>query len=152
MTVLLMCFMFYGIKNPPSNIKGDETDADTVAVDTVPEEPTIIYDTLTVTHVTVTCYQPVEAQCDKDPLITADGSEINLDELKSGKTKWVAVSRDLLRLFPKDKPRRVYIDGYGVFEVHDVMHRRWNHRMDILIHPEDTLRLKEGNVRVAILV
>lgn len=28
-----------------------------------------------ITQVTVTCYQPVESQCDSDPLITADGAK-----------------------------------------------------------------------------
>ena len=57
----------------------------------------------TITHVKVTCYQPVEAQCDSDPLTTADGSKIDLHKLKKGNVKWCAISRDLLWLFPKDK-------------------------------------------------
>lgn len=40
-----------------------------------------------ITHVTVTCYQPVESQCDSDPLITADGSKIDLKKLKNGEIK-----------------------------------------------------------------
>ena len=27
-----------------------------------------------ITHVTLTCYQPVKSQCDKEPLVTSDGS------------------------------------------------------------------------------
>ena len=50
----------------------------------------------TVTHVTLTYYQPVKGQCDSKPLITADGSKINLNHLKSGKIRWCAISRDLL--------------------------------------------------------
>lgn len=53
-----------------------------------------------ITHVTVTCYQPVKEQCDDNPLITADGSKIDLHKLKQGKIKWCAISRDLLWLFP----------------------------------------------------
>lgn len=41
----------------------------------------------TITHVTLTCYQPVKSQCDKNPLITADGSKINLHHLKNNKIK-----------------------------------------------------------------
>lgn len=32
----------------------------------------------TITHVTLTCYQPVKSQCNKEPLVTADGSKIDL--------------------------------------------------------------------------
>ena len=46
------------------------------------------------THVTLTCYQPVKSQCNNQPLVTADGSKINLHHLKRGRIKWCAVSRD----------------------------------------------------------
>ena len=68
----------------------------------------------TVTHVKLTCYQPVKSQCNNQPLITADGSKINLHHLKNNKIKWCAISRDLLWLFPKNKPKKVYIEGYGI--------------------------------------
>ena len=79
----------------------------------------------TVTHVTLTYYQPVKGQCDSKPLITADGSKINLNHLKSGKIRWCAISRDLLYLFPKGKPKRIYIEGFGTYQVRDVMNRRF---------------------------
>lgn len=104
-----------------------------------------------VTHVTITCYQPVKAQCDNNPLITSDGSKINLKKLKDGNLKWCAISRDLLWLFPKDKPKRVYIEGHGYYEVKDVMNKRFNHRLDILIHPEDDNIFKKENVKITIL-
>lgn len=105
----------------------------------------------TVTHVKVTCYQPVEAQCDSDPFITADGSKIDLHKLKKGNVKWCAISRDLLWLFPKDKPKRVHIEGYGIYEVRDVMNKRFNHRVDILIHPSEKANISEENVKMTIL-
>ena len=105
----------------------------------------------TITHVTVTCYQPVESQCDSDPLITADGSKIDLHKLKKGEIKWCAISRDLLWLFPKDKPKRVFIEGYGIYEVRDVMNKRWKHRLDILKHPSDKEMILDRNVKVIIL-
>ena len=105
----------------------------------------------TITHVKVTCYQPVEAQCDSDPLITADGSKIDLHKLKKGDVKWCAISRDLLWLFPKDKPKRVHIEGYGIYEVRDVMNKRFNHRVDILIHPSEKANISEENVKMTIL-
>lgn len=105
----------------------------------------------TITHVKVTCYQPVEAQCDSDPLTTADGSKIVLHKLKKGDVKWCAISRDLLWLFPKDKPKRVHIEGYGIYEVRDVMNKRFNHRVDILIHPSEKANISEENVKMTIL-
>ena len=66
------------------------------------------------THVTLTYYQPVKEQCNSEPLVTADGSKINLHHLKQGKIKWCAISRDLLWLFPKNRPKRIYIDGFGI--------------------------------------
>lgn len=105
----------------------------------------------TVTHVTLTCYQPMKSQCDSNPLVTADGSKINLHHLKTNKIKWCAISRDLLYLFPKDKPKRVYIEGYGVYEVHDIMNKRHKHRIDILIHPKNSKRISIKNVKIKIL-
>ena len=104
-----------------------------------------------ITHVTLTYYQPVKAQCDNNPLVTSDGSKINLKHLKSNRIKWCAISRDLLYLFPKDKPKRVYIEGYGIYEVHDIMNRRHTHRIDILIHPKDSKRVSIKGVKVKIL-
>ena len=103
------------------------------------------------THVTLTCYQPLVSQCDNEPLITADGSKINLKKLKSGHIKWCAISKDLLYLFPKDKPRRIFIQGYGIYEVKDVMNSRHKHKVDLLIHPKNSMRIKLDNVKIKIL-
>lgn len=104
-----------------------------------------------VTHVTLTYYQPVKEQCNSEPLVTADGSKINLHHLKQGKIKWCAISRDLLWLFPKNRPKRIYIDGFGIYQVRDIMNKRWNHRVDILIHPKDSKRIKLEKVKIKIL-
>ena len=103
------------------------------------------------THVTLTYYQPVKEQCNSEPLITSDGSKINLHHLKQGKIKWCAISRDLLWLFPKNIPKRIYIDGFGIYQVRDIMNKRWNHRVDILIHPKDSKRIKLEKVKIKIL-
>ena len=103
------------------------------------------------THVTITCYHPVKEQCDDSPLITADGSKIDLHKLKKGDIKWCAISRDLLWLFPKNKPKRVYIEGHGYYEVRDVMNKRFNHRLDILQHPDNKKLILDKNVKVIIL-
>lgn len=102
-------------------------------------------------HVTLTCYQPVVSQCNSEPLVTADGSKINLHHLKHNKIKWCAISRDLLWLFPKGKPKRIWIEGYGVYEVKDVMNKRHKHRVDILIHPKNSKRIKVTNVKIRII-
>ena len=103
------------------------------------------------THVTLTYYQPVKEQCNSEPLVTADGSKINLHHLKQGKIKWCAISRDLLWLFPKNRPKQIYIDGFGIYQVRDIMNKRWNHRVDILIHPKDSKRIKLEKVKIKIL-
>ena len=105
----------------------------------------------TVTHVTITYYQPVKSQCNSEPLVTADGSKINLRHLKQGRIKWCAISRDLLWMFPKGKPKRIYIEGFGTYYVKDVMNRRFTHRVDILIHPKDSKRIKLNKVKIKIL-
>ena len=104
-----------------------------------------------VTHVTLTCYQPIRSQCDDNPLVTSDGSKINLSHLKNGKIKYCAISRDLLYLFPKDSPRKIIIEGYGMYEVKDVMNKRFRHSVDILIHPKNSLRINKSNVKIKIL-
>ena len=107
--------------------------------------------TFITSHVTLTCYRPIKEECDDSPLVTSDGSTINLGHLKSGNIKWCAVSRDLLYLFPKDKPRKIWIEGYGIYEVKDVMSRRHKHSVDLLIHPKDSMRIKLANVKVRII-
>lgn len=139
----ILSFLFT-ITTDTNNIKAKES--------LKPNKETIRKKKNIITHVTVTCYQPVEAQCDSDPLITADGSKIDLKKLKRGEIKWCAISRDLLWLFPKDKPKRVHIEGYGIYEVRDVMNKRFNHRLDILLHPSDDTMILDKNVKVTILV
>lgn len=104
-----------------------------------------------ITHVTLTYYQPVKEQCNSEPLVTADGSKINLRHLKHGKIKWCAISRDLLWLFPKNRPKQIYIDGFGIYQVRDIMNKRWHHRVDILIHPKDSKHIKLEKVKIKII-
>lgn len=111
--------------------------------------PTVVY--AQTTHITLTCYRPIKKECNSQPLITADNSKINLKHLKKGHIKWCAISRDLLWLFPKNKPKRIYIEGYGTYEVKDLMNKRYNHAVDILIHPKDKKRIKVKNVKIKII-
>lgn len=83
-----------------------------------------------VTHVTLTTYNPVEDQCDSSPLLTANNTTIDLEKLKSGEQRIVAISRDLLYMIPMGS--KVHIEGHGEYIVADVMNKRFTHRMDIL--------------------
>lgn len=85
-----------------------------------------------ITHVTLTSYNPVEAQCDDTPLITADGTKIDLNKLKKGEIRYCAVSRDLLWCLPYGSI--LEIEGHGLYEVRDTMNERFNHCIDILQH------------------
>lgn len=95
--------------------------------------------------VTVTVYPPTKAHTNDQPLITADGSRIDLRKLKEGKIKWCGVSRDLLKRFPLGS--KIYIQGFGVYEVHDKTNRRFRNLVDILIHPDDE-RVLKTNVKI----
>ena len=84
------------------------------------------------THVTITTYNAVRSQCDRSPLITADGTKIDHNKVKSGEQKIVAISRDLLYAIPLGSI--IDIEGYGKYEVRDTMNSRFKHRIDILQH------------------
>lgn len=83
-----------------------------------------------ITHVTLTCYNPEKSQCDGDPLVTASTAKIDLNKLKRGELNWCAVSPDLKCYLPFGS--MVEIEGYGVYEVKDVMAERIKHGIDIL--------------------
>mgnify|MGYP003648174640 CR=1 FL=1 len=87
-------------------------------------------------NVEATMYHPVEAQCDSDPLVTADGSII--DPYKVSSWNWIAVSQDMLIknggiLNYGDK---VLVKGTkhkdGIYYVHDCMNRRFTTKIDFL--------------------
>ena len=84
------------------------------------------------THVTITTYNAVMSQCDRSPLITADGTKIDHRKVKSGEQKIVAISRDLLYAIPLGS--LIYVEGHGYYEVRDTMNSRFKHRIDILQH------------------
>lgn len=84
------------------------------------------------THVTITTYNAVMSQCDRSPLITADGTKIDHRKVKSGEQRIVAISRDLLYAIPLGS--LIYVEGHGYYEVRDTMNSRFKHRIDILQH------------------
>lgn len=69
-------------------------------------------------EVTLTVYHPVESQCDNTPLITANGTKIDLEKLKNGEIKYCAVSRDVMELGGSSGVERVekYIYGLKVVD------------------------------------
>lgn len=86
--------------------------------------------------VTATYYNPVKEQCDSNPLITASGKEINIELLEKGELKWIAISRDLLRIYKYGDIVRITCDHdpsiNGDYEITDTMHERFENTVDLL--------------------
>ena len=101
--------------------------------------------------VRVTHYHPTKEECDSDPLVTADGSVINLHKLKNGSIKWCAVSRDLWNIFPKNRPKRIRVHGVGVYEVRDKTGPKARRTVDILTHPNDKKKIHIEKCKITII-
>lgn len=93
--------------------------------------------------VTVTAYNPTTAQCDDDPLIAASMRKVRLGT--------IAVSRDLFDqgwVFG----RKVRIEGVGIFEINDLMNKRFTQRIDIFMWDEHQARqFGKKNIKAALL-
>lgn len=93
--------------------------------------------------VTVTAYNPTEDQCDADPLVAAS--------MRKVKTGTVAVSRDLFDqgwVFGK----KIRIEGLGIFEINDLMNKRFTRRVDVFMWDEDeAVRFGHKKARAALL-
>jgi 3D (Asp-Asp-Asp) domain-containing protein len=93
--------------------------------------------------VTVTAYNPTADQCDDDPLIAA-----SMRKVRQGT---IAVSRDLFDqgwVFG----RKVRIEGLGIFEINDLMNKRFTKRIDIFMWDETEARqFGKKNIRAALL-
>ena len=100
------------------------------------------------THVTITTYNAVRSQCDRSPLITADGTKIDHNKVKSGEQKIVAISRDLLYAIPLGS--LIYVEGHGYYEVRDTMNSRFKHRIDILQHSSKK-NFKKNNIKIKLV-
>jgi 3D (Asp-Asp-Asp) domain-containing protein len=98
---------------------------------------------LWVREVTVTAYSPTEEECGPNPQVTAS--------MARPRPGIVAVSRDLFDqgwVFGK----KVYVKGHGVFEIADLMSRRYTERMDIFFPDTDKARqFGKKQVTVALL-
>lgn len=87
-----------------------------------------------------TTYQATTAQCDSNPLTTADGSRINPDNYQ----RWVALSRDLLSRWGGEFNYSDTIEVYSKehpnlnepWEVHDCMSEKYTMSIDFLLEPE----------------
>ena len=100
------------------------------------------------THVTITTYNAVRSQCDRSPLITADGTKIDHNKVKSGEQKIVAISRDLLYAIPLGSI--IDIEGYGRYEVSHTMNSRFKHRLDILQHSSKK-NFKKDKIKIKLI-
>ena len=100
------------------------------------------------THVTITTYNAVRSQCDRSPLITADGTKIDHRKVKSGEQKIVAISRDLLYAIPLGS--LIYVEGHGYYEVRDTMNSRFKHRIDILQHSSKK-NFKKDKIKIKLI-
>lgn len=104
-------------------------------------EDKYIWDSL---HVTATAYNSLAYQTSSNPHITAFG-----DSLKPG-LKYIAVSRDLLRLGLKHNTP-VKIEGLdGIYLVKDKMHSRWTKRIDVYFGEDVNAAKQWGKKRLCI--
>jgi len=101
--------------------------------------------------VTVTMYNATEAQCDKDPLVTAGNYKIN--PANASAHKYVALSRNLLKRWGGqfDYGDKVRISNTnhkdGIYTVDDTMNKRYKNRIDIL-ESADTRWYRFENVTI----
>jgi len=94
-------------------------------------------------ELTLTAYSPTVDECGPDPFTTA-----SMVKVRPG---IVAVSRDLFDqgwVFGK----KVYVKGHGVFEIADLMSKRYTKRMDIFVpDTNEAKRFGKKQVTVALL-
>ena len=82
--------------------------------------------------VVVTAYNPVVAQTDNTPEITASNKRV--------RPGIVALSRDLEQEFGFRFGDTVVIERIGCFVFEDRMNKRWTRRVDILMHSREAAR------------
>jgi hypothetical protein len=99
--------------------------------------------------VTATTYWPEPGQTDDNPMETADGSII--PKRHSSRTRWLAVSRDLLAKAggPFHYGEKVQVKGIsddldGIYTIHDTMNRRHRHCVDVLVNEKECKSGMEG--------
>ena len=102
-------------------------------------------ETITPEIVTLTTYKASETETDSTPNITASGFKITNPK----KHKIIAVSRDLKKKYKFGQKVRITGAGKynGTYRVHDVMNKRYQKRIDILIgHKDKQTKLKKVKI------
>ena len=95
-------------------------------------------------EVTATAYNSLAYQTDDSPFITAFG-----DSLKPG-VRYIAVSRDLLKLGLKHNTL-LKVEGLkGTYLVKDKMHYRWRNKIDVYMGTDVNAAKKWGRRKVNI--
>jgi 3D (Asp-Asp-Asp) domain-containing protein len=138
-TILVLVAWCVFIPEPKKEVT--EVNEPETIIEEVPDStPVVSKKSKRVGYLTVrtTYYNPVEAQCDSDPLVTADGSNIDLRKLRKRNLKWLAISQDLLPEYPLGTKVKITSKKYpeisGVYVIHDVMNPRFRYSIDILSH------------------
>lgn len=91
-------------------------------------------------NVTITAYSPRAKETDSTPNTTA----LMTKPIPGGTC---AVSRDLIHLLGK----KIYIEGYGVFVVTDVMNKRWEYRIDLCMNTHAAIEFGKQEANVVLL-
>lgn len=104
-------------------------------------------------RVTATIYMADARQTDDEPLVTADNSRIPAHA--SSKTRWIALSRDLLERWggpfafgDSVQVRGISAELDGTYIIHDTMNRRFKHGIDLLVGKHEDLYGRWTNVRI----
>ena len=96
-------------------------------------------------------YNAVEGQCDADPFVTA--CMYKIDPQKASEHKWIAVSRNLLKInggkFVYGQKVRIVGAGKksGIYTIADTMNKRFKNKIDIL-ETIGTPLYKYNNVKI----
>lgn len=78
--------------------------------------------------------------------ITASGSKVDINSLKKGSVRWVALSRDMLKTFKYGDTIKVeceneHLSGYWV--VKDKMHKRWKKKIDFMLPRKEKINFNK---------
>lgn len=104
-------------------------------------------------NVSASVYFPEEEQTDNNPLLTADGSQINAKSIR--KHRWVAVSRNLLKRWggKLQYGDSLMVTGIseeldGTYIIRDTMNKRIRNTIDILVGKNDKIMGHWKNVKI----
>ncbi len=85
------------------------------------------------TRVTLSAYTASVDETNENPHVTAT--------MTPSRIGLVAVSRDLLKVYGLHRGQTIVLPPYGVFQIQDVMNKRWTTRIDILHATKKAARL-----------